>query len=129
MKFITILITTIFIMCFASGHFWHGKTLSQFEVAKKWGKSKLDLGTFSKSDEKIRATMAYSILVNQKEFIGKSVTEIRNKFGQPDGFYFKDIFPAYLIQIAKSKNEEAWQIVFLLNQDRNVTGVIVHKNN
>lgn len=73
--------------------------------------------------------MAYSILRNEKKYIGKSVIDIHKEFGQPDGFYFSDIIPAYLIQIAKTKNEEAWQIVFLLDHNRKVTKVIVHKNN
>ncbi len=65
---------------------------------------------------------------NQKKFHGRFVTDIRNDFGTPDGFYFSDVFPAYLIQRAETRDQEAWQIVFLLDSDRKVKKVILHKN-
>lgn len=72
--------------------------------------------------------MAYQILMRKNEFEGMFVTDVREKLGTPTGYYFSDTFTAYLIQRAEMRKEEAWQIVFLLNQDRKVTDVIVHKN-
>lgn len=107
---------------------WRGKTLSAEETAKRWGKTELDIERFKNGDEKIRASMAYSLLQNKPKFTEKFVTEIRALFGNPDGFYFKDVFPAYIIQTAKTHEQETWQIVFVLNSQRHVKDIIVHKN-
>jgi hypothetical protein len=128
MKLLLIVITTLALTAFAADHFWRGKTLSADEVGKRWGKTELNIEKFQKGDEKVRAAMAYSLLKNQGQYKGKFVLDIRKDFGSPDGFYFSDVFPAYLIQRAHSQNEEAWQIVFLLDKDRKVQKVIVHKN-
>lgn len=107
---------------------WPGKVLTRDEVKKRWGDSPIDLEKFKNGNEESRARFAYAIIVNEKKYIGKSVNEIRSFFGQPDGFYFKDIFPAYLIQLAKTQKDEAWQIVFSLNNKGVVDSVFVHKN-
>ncbi len=109
-------------------HFWRGQVLSADDVGKKWGTSELKIDEFKKGNEKIRASMAHSLVKRQKDFVGTFVTEIRKKFGDPDGFYFSDVFPAYMIHRGKTNQEESWQIVFLLNNDRKVEKVIVHKN-
>jgi hypothetical protein len=112
----------------AAKHFWRGKTLSPQEVAQLWGKSPRNDEQFRTGDEKKRAAMAYSILANKKDFLGKTVFDIRKQMGSPDGFYFSDVFPAYMIRRGKSEKEDSWQIVFLLNENRKVEDVIVHKN-
>jgi hypothetical protein len=125
---------TVILGCFLAAslyaveHFLRGKTLPSGEVARKWGNDTLDLEKFRGGDQKTRSRMAYSLLQKEKEFKGKSVAEIRKLFGEPDGFYFTDVFPAYLIQVAQTQKEEAWQIVFLLNEERIVQKIIVHKN-
>lgn len=128
MKTISVLIFTIALTVFAADHFWNGKTMSMEEVGKRWGKAELNIEAFNKGDERIRASMAYSLLAKQAQYKGKFVLDIRKEFGSPDGFYFSDVFPAYLIQRAQSKADEAWQIVFLLDKDRKVKKIIVHKN-
>lgn len=128
-KTFAILIVALGLTVFAAtDHFWGGKTLPLEEIGKRWGKIELDTETFRNGNERMRASMAYSLVKNQKQFKDKFVLDIRKEFGSPDGFYFSDTFPAYLIQTAKSKNEEAWQIVFLLDKDRKVQKIIVHKN-
>lgn len=113
---------------FSSEHFWSGETLSSKEVKTRWGDHPLVFSEFSKGNDAVRAKMAYQILMRKNEFKGMFVTEVREKFGSPTGYYFSDTFPAYLIQRAETRQEEAWQIVFLLNQERKVTNVIVHKS-
>ncbi len=71
--------------------------------------------------------MAYEILMSKK-FKGASVVDIREQLGPPDGFYFIDTYPAYIIQSGRNKKEETWQIVFLLNSEYRVRDIIVHKN-
>lgn len=107
--------------------FFGGKTMKKTEVQKKWGTEKLDLEKFKNGEREIKAKMTFSIMTD-KTFIGKSIDFIREKFGPPDGFYFIDIYPAYIIQEGTNSKEETWQIVFKLNEKYEVREVIVHKN-
>lgn len=107
--------------------FWGGKTLSASEVKKRWGNEPMDMQRFKDGDETLKAKMAFSILSNES-LIGKSSAFIRKNFGDPDGFYFIDAYPAYIIQTGQNRFEETWQIVFKLNSKREVRGIIVHKN-
>nr|AIA17298.1 hypothetical protein [uncultured bacterium] len=110
-------------------HFWRGPTMSQAEVAKRWGESPFVAEKFKAGDMKTKASMASSILKNKKQFLGKDTIELRKELGDPDGFYFRDSFPAYLIHLGDGKKDYAWQIVFLLDNDFKVGEVIVHRNN
>jgi hypothetical protein len=112
----------------AFAHFWRGKTLSPEEVAARWGRAPLNLESFRKGPAAARASMAHSILLMQKQLKGKFVLDLRKEFGEPDGFYFSDVFPAYLIQEGKTRQDETWQIVFLLDRARKLDKIIVHKN-
>lgn len=107
--------------------FMKGKTLTPEEVSQRWGNEKYDAQKFRDGDPKIKAKMSYSILTD-KTLIGKSYTDIRNLFGPPDGFYFIDTYPAYIIQDGKNRDEEAWQIVFRIGNGYKVRDIIVHKN-
>lgn len=107
--------------------FFGGKTMKKAEVQKKWGAEKLDLEKFKIGEREIKAKMAFSIITD-KSLIGKSIDFIREKFGAPDGYYFIDIYPAYIIQEGTNSKEETWQIVFKLNEKYEVREVIVHKN-
>ncbi len=108
-------------------HFWRGETMSIKKIEKKWGASTFDATKFKNGDLKIKSAMAAS-LIKLKKYIGKSVEEVRNQLGDPDGYYFSDVYPAYIIEEGQTRDQDTWQIVFLLNQKRLVTGVIVHKN-
>ncbi len=123
-----ILLMMSFSLARAAGHFWTGTVLSAAQVAQKWGQQSFDALRFKSGDEKVRSAMAHSILINKKNFLGRPVLELKKELGDPDGFYFSDVLPAYLIQRAKSANGESWQIVFLLTKDRRVDEIIVHKN-
>ncbi len=123
-----ILLVGSFSMARAASHFWTGTVLSATQVAQRWGQQSFDSVKFRSGDERVRAAMAYSILTNKNKFRGRPALELKKELGDPDGFYFSDVLPAYLIQRAKSANGESWQIVFLLTKDRTVDEVIVHKN-
>lgn len=56
------------------------------------------------------------------------VLEVRQHLGAPDGLYFSDVFPAYMIHRGRGATEDSWQIVFLLTNDRRVEDIVVHKN-
>jgi hypothetical protein len=109
-------------------HFWRGDTLSTSKVCKKWGEAAFNENQFLNGDEKVRAKMACSILKNQKQFIGQSRLEIRKKLGDFDGFYFSDMFPAYIIESGKTREQDTWQIVFMLDRKEKISEIIVHKN-
>lgn len=125
-----IILSLVLISCsvLAVGHFWRGRTMSLKEVGDRWGKADLNIEKFREGDSAARSTMAYSILKKKKEFKGKFVLELRKELGDPNGFYFSDVFPAYFIQEGKTRQDETWQIVFLLDQSRHVEDIIVHKN-
>jgi hypothetical protein len=125
------ILTVILVLVFSvatAAHFWRGATLAEKDVEKRWGRAEFDADKFKNGDKKIRASMASVILKNKKLFIGKFVLDLRKELGDPDGFYFRDVFPAYMIQEIEDGNSESWQIVFLLNKERKVDDVIIHKN-
>ena len=89
-------------------HFWRGETMSTQEVCKRWGEKPLDLKKFkgASENESVRAQMACSLLKQQKRFIGKYRWKIREMFGEYDGHYFSDMFPTYMIEIAKKRGRK-----------------------
>ena len=65
---------------------------------------------------------------NQNDYIGMHRLEILKRFGPSTGYYYTEMTPAYLIEEAKTRAENSWQIVFLINRDRQVREIVVHKN-
>ena len=132
MKKVSFLLIVTFLVLLAgfvlAKHFWRGETLKKQQVCSKWGEVNFNAKKFREGDEKVRAKMACSLLKNQKQFMGKDRYDIRKELGDHDGFYFTDMFPAYMIHTAKKIGEDSWQIVFLLNRDEKVSEIIVHKN-
>ena len=72
--------------------------------------------------------MACSLLKNQADYVGTHTLEIGLLFGEFTGYYHTEMQPTYLIERAKTKAGDTWQIVFLIDRDRKVTGIVVHKN-
>ena len=111
-------------------HFWKGQIMSIKEVCKKWGEDVFDLTKFKETNthESVRAKMTCSLLKNQKQYYGIERHKIRNIFGVYSGHYFKDVIPTYLIETAKSKKQDTWQLVFLSDRNHKIANIIVHKN-
>lgn len=125
-KMIFLFVTLVFISLYA-GSFWRGTTLSPKEVKEKWGDLAFNSSQFKAGPALIKSKMAYRILTD-KSLLGKSVQYVRETFGSPDGFYFIDIYPSYIIQEGQNAEEETWQIVFMLNKHFTVREIILHKN-
>jgi len=107
--------------------FWGGKTMSARDVKAKWGSEKYDARKFKQGSYDDKARMAYSIM-SDKSLIGRPFEEIREMFGENDGFYFRDTYPTYIIQRGKNHSEETWQIVFRMDKQFKVRDIIMHKN-
>ena len=114
--------------------------ISHKEVCRRWGEHPLDTEEFKVAEAErwdeaaraaawaARAGMACSLLENQNEYIGKSTFEIRNIFGHPDGYYQTDVYPAYRIGGAGEEERDAWQILFLLDNHRRISAIVVHRS-
>lgn len=108
-------------------HFWRGETKSVSAVEKQWGHEPFDAAKFKSGDYKARAKMAASMMTS-KVLIGKSIDDIEKLLGTWDGYYFTDMFPAYIIQDGRIEKGDSWQIVFLLDKNYKTSEIIVHKN-
>ena len=61
--------------------------------------------------------MACSLLKSQDDYVGMHQLEIRPLFGNHTGYYYTESVPTYLIEIAKTRAQDSWQIVFLRDRD------------
>ena len=118
------------VMYIKAKHFWRGETMSLKKVCKTWGSLPLDIAKFKQAeeDEATRAKMTCSLLKNQKNYIGKDSSEIIKEIGYPDGHYFSDMIPAYIIGGINKTDKNTWQIVFLIDNQEKISKIIVHKN-
>lgn len=107
--------------------FWGGKTMSGKEAKSRWGSEKYDAKKFKEGTYAEKSKMAYSIM-SDKTLVNKSYEEIREMFGENDGFYFTDTYPTYIIQRGKNHSEETWQLVFRMNNQFKVRDILMHKN-
>ena len=108
-------------------HPWFGRTLNETEVKSRFGSAEFSAKEFKRGDESVRARMAYA-LMKDKTLIGKSTEQIWELLGESDGHYFSEAYPAYLIHRARDEKDDSWQIVFLIDNDRRIKQVIVHRN-
>jgi|GEM_PF-1225935 len=108
-----------------------GEVLSVSQARKKWGEKPFSENAFRKAhDLHEKAQLAVSALRNQV-LRGKRFTEVREALGAPDGYYFSDYVPAYIIHEGAStagSKGEVWQLVFILDKERKVEHVTIHKN-
>ena len=104
--------------------------MSVSEACERWGDGPLDVATFraAEDDEPARAAMACSLLKNQDDYAGMHRSEIEPLFGDSTGYFWNEAQPTYLIEIAETKADDSWQIVFLHDLDRRVSEIVVHKN-
>ena len=104
--------------------------LSASETCRRWGEHPLDVATFraSEEDKSTRAAMACSLLKSQDDYVGMHRQEVLALFGMPDGYHYTETQPTYLIEVAKTEEQDTWQIVFLIDHDRRISEIVVHKN-
>ena len=115
------------------GDLWYvlrGDFMSVRKVCQRWGNQPLDITAFksAEDDELLRARMACSLIRNQNDYIGMDRSELLTRFGPFTGYHYTETTPTYLIEVAKTRAEDSWQIVFLLDRDRQVREIAVHKN-
>ena len=72
--------------------------------------------------------MACSLLKAQEDYVGMHRREIGPLFGNFSGYYHSELHPTYLIEVPNTKEQDRWQIVFLIGRDEKVSQVFVHKN-
>ena len=104
-----------------------GKTLTAQEAEKKWGKTPFDAIGFKKGTTQERAKMASDILAKQA-FKGAKTSIVREQLGDPNGYFWSDRIPAYLLNEGSKPNEEVWQLVFLPGANETVSDVVINKN-
>lgn len=108
---------------------WNKDFMCLGEVCKRWGDRPLNVEEFRTNGEEnryLRARMACSLLKNQKQYVGMEVSETREKFGLPDGYYVSEAHPAYLISGAEEGKADVWQILFLSTNGR-IDEIVVHR--
>ena len=100
------------------------------KVCQRWGEQPLDIEVFRSvgNDEGVRAGMACTLLKTQDDYIGMHRLEILDLFGEASGYYYTEMPPTYLIETARTREQDSWQIVFLINKSREVREIVVHKN-
>ena len=98
--------------------------LSAESAAARWGQLKFDAGQFKSGDYSIRSKMATD-LVTSNRFYGKSVKDVWEELGRHDGYYKNDVVPAYILN---DDLDDIWQLVFIVNADRNVIKTVIYKN-
>ena len=110
--------------------FWPAEFMSLKEVCRRWGERPLDEAKFKAAvdNRSARAETACSLLKNQKKYKGKSIDQIKEIFGPPDGWFFNEAFSAYVINKAEKKGDDVWQILFLIDRHRKISKIVVHKN-
>ncbi len=104
--------------------------LSVGEVCRRWGERPLDIAAFrsAEEDESTRAAVACSLLKTQDDYVRMNHLEIGPLLGNPTGYYHTELQPTYLIEVAKTRAQNTWQIVFLIDRSGKVSEVVVHKN-
>jgi hypothetical protein len=100
------------------------KEMSAEAALERWGHDVFDAKKFKAGDFSLRAKMAYEILQNQP-YAGKSVQALRRELGGNEGYYKNDVVPAYILN---QDLNDIWQIVFLVDTNRNVTKAVIYKN-
>ena len=122
-----LILSALFLVGIAAYSYMGQRQMPASEVKSRWGDQKADLKKFKDAPYEIKASMAYSIMTD-KSLIGKSYEEIRELFGENDGYYFSDTIPTYIIQRGKKNTDETWQLVFRLDNNYNVKEIFMHKN-
>lgn len=127
-QLVVLFMIAISIQVLGARNFWRGTFMDFDLIGQKWGKATFDLSKFKTGVADEKAKMTFDLIKNKQKYIGKSTIEIRDSFGRFSGHYFSEVYPTYIIQRYSDKKPETWQIVFMINVDRKVTDIVVHKN-
>jgi hypothetical protein len=107
--------------------FFQAKFMSVQEAEKRWGQKTFDANEFRSMPAEKRAPMAVDI-VKRQLFVGQERSKVRQQLGSPDGYFFSDSIYAYKLDKFKEGMKEAWDIVFIPDQDfKKVKEVKIHK--
>ena len=68
------------------------------------------------------------MLRNQDDYVGVHRRKKFETFGDPTGYYYTEMPLTYLIETARTRDWDSWQIVFRINKSREVKEIVVHKN-
>jgi hypothetical protein len=127
MKWLNSIIILFFVFLFSGFYAFSQFTPKEMfaEAAlERWGHDEFDAKKFKAGDFSLRAKMAYEVLQNQP-YAGKSVQVLRRELGGNEGYYKNDVVPAYILN---QDLNDIWQIVFLVDTNRNVTKAVIYKN-
>lgn len=101
--------------------------MSLGEAKKRWGNEAFNAKKFREGDAIARSKMVVS-LIETKKFLGKTVRQVREELGRPDGYFWSDRIPAYFIEEGWKKKTDSWQLVLLPGEDGYIHEVRIHKN-
>jgi len=114
---------------YSSAHAYKvGEKMPIAAAEKRWGSQPFLAERFRTAGPGERARMVVD-LVRKRSFVGKSPSEVFESLGRPDGHFFSDLVPAYLLNEGWKTTEDTWQLVFLLGaKGETVSEAIIHKN-
>jgi hypothetical protein len=125
--FLSLAISILGAVAFAAEIYVGATFISVKEAKIKWGQKALVNEVFRRSKPEDRAPMAVDA-IEKNAFKGKRVAEIREALGDPDGYFFSKSILAYLIQSYSKHKKEAWQLVFIPDDNLEmVKEVRIHK--
>lgn len=107
---------------------WTGSIMKLDKVKSRWGNTAFSEEKFKNGSSNTRAGMTASLIENKKRYIGLTRKQILERLGRGDGYYFSELYPAYIIYSAKDRSESSWQILFLIDSGQKITDIVVHKN-
>jgi hypothetical protein len=97
------------------------------QAEKRWGQKPFTSDEFRSSPAEKRAPMAVDIMKRQL-FVGEDRKKVREQLGTPDGYFFSDTIYAYKLDKLNEGMKEAWQLVFIPDQDlKKIKEVKIHK--
>lgn len=79
---------------------------------KKWEIQTLNANQF-KSGDLVKCTPMAVDIVKRSLYVGESRKTVREELGDPDSYFFSDIWYAYKIMPFPGEGEENWHLVFI----------------
>lgn len=97
------------------------------QAEQRYGIAKFSPGGFKNSNSSERAKMSVS-LIKSRRYLGKYPKEVLVELGPSTGHFWSNEIPAYFIEEGWKGNSDTWQLVFLLDDNRKVSEIKIHKN-